>query len=78
MTTEPYSRPMTQYVRSATIRERYKLSATQFYKLRNHANPLKRFPRPTMILGDMPLWSEDALTAWEAAQKRETKAVAND
>lgn len=70
-----YARPMTQYVRSAMIRARYRLTPTQFYKLRNHANPLKRFPRPTLILGDLPLWSEDVITAWEAAQRKETEKV---
>lgn len=67
-----YSRPNTQYVRAATIRARFKLSPTQFYKLRNHPNPLKRFPHPTLILGDLPLWSEAVIAAWEAAQQRET------
>jgi hypothetical protein len=70
-TEQPYARPNTQYVRATTIQARYGLSPTLFYKLRHLADPLRRFPNPTLILGDTPLWSEDVLTAWDAAQKRD-------
>lgn len=73
---DPHSRPMVQYVRSATIRARYNLSVAHFYRLKNHPDPLKRFPHPTLILGDLPLWSEDTLAAWEAGQRKEAKARA--
>jgi hypothetical protein len=74
MNVMPYTRPHAQYVRSAGIMARYNLSKTLFYQLRNHPDPLRRFPHPTLILGDRPLWSEDVLAAWEAAQAREEAA----
>jgi len=70
-TPEQFARPQTQYLRATAIQERYHLSRSQFYRLRHLVNPIKRFPHPTLILGDTPLWSEDVLTAWEAGQRRE-------
>jgi hypothetical protein len=65
-----FTRPTTQYVRSAMIRLRFQLSSGQFYKLRNHPDPVKRFPHPTLILGDLPLWALDVVDAWEVGQQR--------
>lgn len=69
--TVPVERRETRYLRASTIKQRYGFSTATFYRLRHHPNPLKRFPRPAMILGTYPLWAESDLIAYEKAHSTE-------
>lgn len=68
--TPPPPAPQTRYLRAKSVMKRYDISALKLYRMRTHPDPLKRFPRPTMILGSFPLWSERDLDAYDAAHRK--------
>lgn len=68
--TPPPPPPSTRYLRGPSIIKRYGFSSRTFHRLRTHPDPLKRFPRPALILGSLPLWRESDLIAYEAAHKK--------
>jgi predicted DNA-binding transcriptional regulator AlpA len=53
-----------RYLRKAQVQERYSCSAMW---IKRHI-AADGFPEPTMYVGASPLWSLDALEAWDAEQ----------
>lgn len=68
--TPPPAPPPIRYLRGPSVMKRYGFSRKTFYRLRTHPDPLKRFPRPALILGTLPLWRESDLIAYEAAHNK--------
>lgn len=65
---EGLSRPLPQYLRTAQIMRRYGISDSTFYRWCHHDDPLRRFPKPRMVIGGRPIWMEADLIAFETAR----------
>lgn len=61
------------YLRRMDIVERLGLSKATLLRLRKHPDPAVRFPKPTMILNNVPLWAIETIEAYERAQQELSK-----
>lgn len=66
---EGFSRPQVQYLRAAQIKTRFGISDSTFYRWVHHPDPLRRLPKPRLILGGRPVWVEADLVAFESARR---------
>lgn len=64
------ARRRTEYLTVKLLTERYKISVAKLSRLRGHADPMERFPPPTIIQGVVPLWSVEDVEAYERLQRQ--------
>lgn len=57
-----------KYLRRNDIYRRFGITRMTLHRLRHHEDPELRFPEPTMVLMNSPLWSIEAVAQYEQRQ----------
>ena len=62
-----------KYMTRKDVLRRFHISSSGLHLFRTHADPDRRFPPPTLIMGQTPLWAIDVVEAFDNRQRELSK-----